>query len=429
MNASLERLSKKLSELNRQLVALNDGSTMLCETYGWQYPAITPNDLNCMPLNLVDKINEIPIEELAGDIEEEINGLSHNIDNLIKTTLPYIYNGNGLQAIPAYMSTMLYINGTIDRVFSWEVLNDSKALPKSLKSRLKSYNIQLEQLSPEISDLQNKVSAIIDAHNAAESLPVDMEMLKDSQKAISKTGKDISEILFDIKKEREKTDNNLKLIESNKEQSVKLVAQCEDAFIITTTKGLAGAFEVKADKLNVSIRFWVGGLLIALSAGAYVGFERIKALSKILEQQNPSLTVIITQVILSALSIGAPLWFAWLSTKQISQRFKLAEDYAFKASVAKAYEGYRREAKQLDGDFENRLFAAALTRFEEEPLRLVKEKEHYTPWMEMIGSDSFKKFLQTPNEAKDLILNKLGFKVEPPRKTNEKIASSIPDTE
>ncbi|OWF70751.1 hypothetical protein B4903_23150, partial [Yersinia frederiksenii] len=165
--------------------------------------------------------------------------------------------------------------------------------------------------------------------------------------------------------------------------------QCEDAFRITTTKGLAGAFEVKADKLNASIRFWVGGLLIALSAGAYVGFERIKALSKILEQQNPSLTVIITQVILSTLSIGAPLWFAWLSTKQISQRFKLAEDYAFKASVAKAYEGYRREAKQLDGDFENRLFAAALTRFEEEPLRLVKEKEHYTPWMEMIGSDSF----------------------------------------
>lgn len=366
---------------------------------------------------------------MAGDIEEEINGLSHNIDNLIKTTLPYIYNGNGFQAIPAYMSTMLYINGTIDRVFSWEVLNDSKALPKSLKSRLKSYNIQLEQLSPEISDLQNKVSAILDAHNAAESLPVDMEMLKDSQKAISKTGKDISEILFDIKKEREKTDNNLKLIESNKEQSVKLVAQCEDAFRITTTKGLAGAFEVKADKLNASIRFWVGGLLIALSAGAYVGFERIKALSKILEQQNPSLTVIITQVILSALSIGAPLWFAWLSTKQISQRFKLAEDYAFKASVAKAYEGYRREAKQLDGDFENRLFAAALTRFEEEPLRLVKEKEHYTPWMEMIGSDSFKKFLQTPNEAKDLILNKLGFKVEPPKKTNEKIASSIPGTE
>ncbi|WP_338658851.1 hypothetical protein [Yersinia intermedia] len=57
MNASLEKLSKKLSELNRQLVALNDGNTMLCETYGWQYPAITPNDLNCMPLNLVDKIN------------------------------------------------------------------------------------------------------------------------------------------------------------------------------------------------------------------------------------------------------------------------------------------------------------------------------------------------------------------------------------
>ncbi|EKN3890205.1 TPA: hypothetical protein ACPY8E_003986 [Yersinia enterocolitica] len=429
MNASLERLSKKLSELNRQLVALNDGSTMLCETYGWQYPAITPNDLNCMPLKLVEKINAIPIEELNDDDDNEIDGLSSNVDYLIKSTIPYIYNGNGLQAIPAYMATMLYINGVVEKIFSWEVLYDSKAMPRNLNTRLRSYNLRLEQLSPEIDKLKSKISTILDAHSAAEALPVDMEILKEARKEINRTEKEISEILFEIRIKREETEESLKIITEKKDESSILVEQCEDAFRVTTAKGLAGAFEVKADKLNASIRFWVGGLLIALSAGAYVGFERIKALSKILEQQNPSLTVIITQVILSALSIGAPLWFAWLSTKQISQRFKLAEDYAFKASVAKAYEGYRREAKQLDGDFENRLFAAALTRFEEEPLRLVKEKEHYTPWMEMIGSDSFKKFLQTPNEAKDLILNKLGFKVEPPKKTNEKIASSIPDTE
>ena len=81
---------------------------------------------------------------------------------------------------------------------------------------------------------------------------------------------------------------------------------------------------------------------------------------------------------------GAPLWFAWLASKQIGQRFKLAEDYAFKASVAKAYEGYKTEAARLDKDFEARLFSSALTRLEEAPLRFMNNTEHSSPVHEMI---------------------------------------------
>lgn len=83
-----------------------------------------------------------------------------------------------------------------------------------------------------------------------------------------------------------------------------------------------------------------------------------------------------------------------MSTKQINQRFKLAEDYAYKASVAKAYEGYKNEAcKVSDGEFEKRLFDSALSRLEEAPLRFVKDEDHTTPWTEMLNSKSFQKFL------------------------------------
>jgi hypothetical protein len=100
------------------------------------------------------------------------------------------------------------------------------------------------------------------------------------------------------------------------------------------------------------------------------------------------------QIVLSALSVGAPLWFAWLATKQIGQRFKLAEDYAFKASVAKAYEGYRREAARIDIAFESRLFSSALARLEEAPLRLIGATEHGSPFHELISSDAFLKAME-----------------------------------
>ena len=66
------------------------------------------------------------------------------------------------------------------------------------------------------------------------------------------------------------------------------------------------------------------------------------------------------------------------------ERFRLSEDYAFKASVSKAYEGYRREAANLDEAFAARLFSSALTRLDEAPLRLVETENHGSPWHELI---------------------------------------------
>ena len=105
--------------------------------------------------------------------------------------------------------------------------------------------------------------------------------------------------------------------------------------------------------------------------------------------------------LLSLLSVGGPLWFAWVATKQLAQRFRLAEDYGYKASVAKAYEGYRKEAARLDPIFEARLFSSALTRLEEPPLRLIQGQIHGSPWHELITSEEFTKALEIIPELRD----------------------------
>lgn len=138
------------------------------------------------------------------------------------------------------------------------------------------------------------------------------------------------------------------------------------------------------------MRWWVAGLTVALIGGTAIGANRVQILTEALSISAPNWGIIWLHIILSIVSVGAPLWFAWLATKQIGQRFRLAEDYGYKSSVAKAYEGYRREAARIDEDFENRLFDSALTRLEEAPLRLVDEESHGSPWHELISSDAFK---------------------------------------
>jgi len=114
-----------------------------------------------------------------------------------------------------------------------------------------------------------------------------------------------------------------------------------------------------------------------------------------LAAQQTSLEVILVNLFLSILSIGAPVWFAWIATKQIGDRFKLSEDYAFKASISRAYEGYRREAARLDPDLEVSLLASALGRLDELPLRLVEAKTHGSPLHELLTSEPIKTALKT----------------------------------
>jgi len=172
------------------------------------------------------------------------------------------------------------------------------------------------------------------------------------------------------------------------------VDQCEEAYRITTTKGLAAAFAQRAFWLQVSMWIWVSVLIVALGIGYWLGSDRLKTLAEVVSQSQHS-ALIWFNGILALFSFGGPIWLAWIATKQIGQCFRLKEDYAFKASVAKAYEGYRKEAARIDSNLEERLFSSALTRLEEAPLRLVEEKTHGSPWHEFLDSSAFQQALKT----------------------------------
>ena len=152
---------------------------------------------------------------------------------------------------------------------------------------------------------------------------------------------------------------------------------------------------------------WVVGLVAALGIGSYIGAHRLEVLSVALQAPNPNWGGIAIHAILSLLSVGAPLWFAWLATKQIGQRFRLAEDYAFKASVAKAYEGYRKEAARIDPAFEHRLFDSALTRLDEAPLRLVESSTHGSPWHELANSEAARRAFSAMPELQEKVTDLL----------------------
>jgi len=409
MDETLELVCEALDELaNRTLH--DDKHFIMSEHYGWNHPSLSFQDLSNIPLSLAKEIRDAQIKEIPEELRLSLEDAPHKLQILQDNTVPQILaiNANTPQAISAYMTTIEWISTQVGPLLLWQSMQDPKAMPPQLLHKLQSYKRQIDEISINKEELTSQIKLIQDARETAEQLPANLLSLKDAQTTISTNLRDSEINSQKISELKETSTNHEKTISDKLLQAEKLITQCEEAYRVTTTKGLAGAFEERANKLSSSMWIWVAGLLGALSIGAYIGADRLKLLTDAMTAKNPDVGIIVMQSFLSVLSLGAPLWFAWLATKQIGQRFRLAEDYAFKASVAKAYEGYRKEAARIDPEFEKRLFDTALTRVEEPPLRLVEDHSHGSPWHELLSSSEIKKFVNhMPAEFKDKLFELL----------------------
>lgn len=433
MNEKLNQLKEKLDNLHTTISAISFPQQDFIDVNNYQYPFLHSEDLVSFPKMLSEKIGKMTKFEPSEHDVEIIDSIIYSLDKA-QLNLNHLNHSNtnvSGPAIASYFVSMLYISTEINELFSFEVLNNKELLPKKIINRLGLYQSNLQTIEEKSGDLDSKINVINEAYDAAESLPTTLKSLRETNEAINqlnelseKNADSINERLEQAKldgKELNDIKNTIAQLHKNvakeandylaelKVEAQGYIDKCEEAFRTTTSKGLAGAFEDKARKLNASIRLWVAGLIAALGAGAVVGYTRLHALEAYLSNPNASGIKLTIQLILSILSVGAPLWFAWLATKQIGQRFRLAEDYEFKASVSKAYEGYRREAMQLDSDFSQRLFGNALTRLEEPPLRFVEETAHSSPIMEMLSSDGFKSLVEKGGDKMDAVLGKAGL--------------------
>ena len=344
-----------ISAPNADMVKAINDQQPLSQACGPSHPAMSRDDLAKIPAQLSKKLREADTLKIDGELEKELFALPVKLATLHgNKTVVKMFDGGGSQAIAAYLLTMQWVDHITNQIFDWNY--------------------------------------IVNAHHA--SVKEEKEM--------------ISNYIEDIIKAKEKAYKNLDLsddytasIEINKKETDKLVEKCGEAYQITTTKGLAASFEQRAKELKGSIIFWILGLISALSLGSVIGYYRVSMLDDLLKLGSNEPLVIGFHVSLSLLSFGAPLWFAWLATKQIGQRFRLAEDYAYKASVAKAYEGYRKEASRIDPTLEARLFSTALTRVEEAPLRLVNYDIYGSPWQELVSSEAFQNAIKNIPELRD----------------------------
>jgi len=405
MHPDIVGVYEALDEISTAIISGTNSNQTLTEISGWSFAPLDRHDLAFQAKSLSEQLKKLDIEHLDEDYAKYFSELPRKIKLFQAHTLPYMFNGNGSSAVSVYTSLISSIHSTIIPLFSWEIMRDAKSMPYAISRRVKSYNALLDEIAPDKDVLYKQIKLIEEATATAESLPTDMQSLSEARKKIDDIATQSIEFHARISDKLKDSNEMSKQIRERRSEANRIVDQCEEAYRITTTKGLAAAFDQRALSLTKSIWAWVIGLILSLIFAGVIGADRVHSLTYSLDEKDPNWGIIVMKVVLSVISLGVPLWFSWLATKQIGQRFKLTEDYAYKASVAKAYEGYRKEAARLDEKFESRLFSSALTRLEEAPLRLVEKESHGSPLQEFLKTDAAKEILDTAPSVRDKLLS------------------------
>ena len=396
MHASIASIVAELHGIVEAIKAVmpNDAALSVGQS-NWSFAGVTRSDLIGRASALSDKLTSSTIEPADSSLPL-LATLVERLTFLKVHTVPQLVANGGL-AVPAYVITI----DTVDKALS-PLFSDAKALAqkntqalKRAGAQIRAMETRIRDLDPRTSSLEGMVGRIEDAHDAADQLPTDLETLREAQKKVSELLSDAERDRAHVLSSRESVELLDKGMKERADEAVAILALCESAYSSATSLGLSAAFSERSKKLDSSMWVWVLGLVSALGLGGFFGTGQLQTLSKLMTTPDASASLISLNLMLSILSVGAPIWFAWLATKQIGQRFRLSEDYAFKASISRAYEGYRREAARIDPDLEAQLLQSALSRLDEQPLRLVESASYGSPWHELLSSDVVKDAAKT----------------------------------
>lgn len=385
MHETLNEISEALAELASAV----DDTIASEESLGigqsnWSFPFVSKNEIIARIEKTISEIESFGTEKISTNLDllnDYPRRLNYIRDNSIQN-----FNGSPAAAYLTLYSTL----DALDVALAPSLNGDPNAAAikrlRNVDNRLRSREAQLNDLGPKLDELQQMVERIEAAYNAADQLPTDLKSLNDAREKIVSISSETEKKLGNIRD----ADAAISLIQSKIDEHEKnakaVLDRCQKALSGSTSVGLAAAFSERSSSLGWSVWAWTALLVIALTIAGLLGFWRISELGATIADTNASDTRTILQFLLSIFSVGAPVWFAWLATRQIGQRFRIAEDYAFKASVSQAYEGYRREAARIDSDLEQQLLASALSRLDEQPLRLVERESPSSPIGDLFSS-------------------------------------------
>ncbi|OIR19963.1 chromosome segregation protein [mine drainage metagenome] len=265
------------------------------------------------------------------------------------------------------------------------ILADSKQQNDELHTHVENADTAVIATKENLSKVQEA------NEKAAESLQAILEQQTKSTELLTDTEGNQQEVDTHEKAIRalvsEFTNLNTELVASKKKQT-ELFAEFQayrdkiDGLLGDANRtGMAASFTNRRFWLLAPLSGWLLIFGISIAGLLYMGITFIAPLL------DAKATVPWEQLPMR-LALTAPfIWLGWFSARQHGFTSRLREDYAYKEASAKSFEGYKREAKEVDPEMLKKLLEQAIKNLGDNPIRIYDGKNnHPSPTHELFDS-------------------------------------------
>lgn len=424
----IKNFSDYLRELQTKIQQSHSQESRRCnQILGWTAPPVGKKDLALMLAQLIDYIESHKFQEVD-ELSEQLDKFKELFTEWSKTPLNNLYQSNYSHVVVA--NFVFILNSAWDALKSYDeglLTKEFQSKVKQAKRRIDALVARLNKSEESIGGVEDAMARIVDADKAAIQLPETLSSLEEDKANISKIKEEIQNaktVIMDVKSIAE--DQRAFIVETKKDIE-DLLSRSKSVLATATSTGLASAFYRRKEELQEIGRNWTKGLVAALVVAIFAIIWRADKLFDLLDRANEiGAFMLMANFVISIGFIGAPIWFAWLATKQIGYYFRLSEDYAFKASVSASYEGFMEEARRHDSEFEKKVLESTLERYDEPPLRFVDSRVHGSPYHELFESDEFKSAMKTIPGFKDRVMSALKGCFKTPDKSGIEVEGKPP---
>lgn len=254
-------------------------------------------------------------------------------------------------------------------------LTTSKELSESIEVLNSSAEEERADIAKSLGVVNNNSAVIQETRNNTDRWSVEIEGYKSDiserraefaeySSRFSSLLENVEEIQSRLNSQQEKL--AVQSITSNKQQD-DIREIIEDA----NRASMAGSFKKRKDELGKPIRtseFVMHGALVVMAVVSYF----------LLKDSGLGTNDFDYAGFLGKLPIIAPIiWMAWSSAKKLGHLTRIREDYAYKYASAMAFEGYRKQAENVDPDLLKRLLETAIDHMGNNPIRLFDSKSNH----------------------------------------------------
>lgn len=396
-----------LKELQTKVLQSNSQHSGPCNgVNGWDFPPLGKEDLAQKLGQLISYIETHQFQE-SEDLDRVLNASQEGFSKWAETPLNHIYDRNySRSAICNFLILTADVKDALELYDLGLLTGELQSRILESKRRTEAIEHRLTSSENSIGDVERAAERIIEADRAAVQLPETLSSLKETGNQVSAIKKQAEQAQVVIQQAEAAAKAKERFFDETEEQIKALLEKSKAVLATATSSGLAGAFYDRKKELQRIGWIWTAGLICALVGAIFAIWWRADQLFALLDRANEIGTfTLIANFVISIAFIGAPVWLAWLATKQVGYYFRLSEDYAFKASVSASYEGFMEEARGHDAEFEKKVLESTLERYDEPPLRFVDNRVHGSPYHELFESDEFKSAMKNIPGFKDNVLS------------------------